>query len=516
MKSKTYIIRLILFLLVATFFISCEHGERKITIGFSQCTGGEWREQMNQEILSESRFYDNVEVNIKNASGDIEQQIKDIQSLISEGVDLLIISPLEDSTLIDTFNNLNFHNIPVLLIDRKISSNKYVAFVGASNWDVGVKAAKYIVDLRKETPTKVFQIKGYDKSTATFEREAGFVNTLNAYDNFDIYTVIAGKDLDGKKVEQTTQILQDNLQKLKEADVIYAFNDAMALAAYGVLKKNNVQRMPVIIGIDGMLGYNKGINSVKEGMITASIVYPTGGRKAIDVGMKIINKISVPKENQLSTILIDNNNVSAYYEQGLNIIELQQKIELLQQKYQKNKEYVQWIIFLSWGLAAVVILLLFSNIYTYRKKKEILAAKRELDFLDDEESTTSRDNSDSDKLFKEKIMAYTEQHYMEYDCDLSILMDELSVSRLVFYKNFKQQFNDTPNNYLKKYRLEKSKELILLNQYTYAEIGYKVGFSSPAYFTKCFKDEYDQTPSQYFEKKKNKNRLKERPSKNGG
>lgn len=72
-------------------------------------------------------------------------------------VDLLIISPLEDSTLIDTFNNLDFHNIPVLLIDRKISSNKYVAFVGASNWDVGVSAAKYVMELRADMPTKIFK-----------------------------------------------------------------------------------------------------------------------------------------------------------------------------------------------------------------------------------------------------------------------------------------------------------------------------------------------------------------------
>lgn len=508
MKNNTYIAWLVYLLLVSSFLSSCEYNEQKIRIGFSQCTGGEWREQMNQEILSEACFYDNVEVYIKNASGNIEQQIKDIQSLIAKKVDLLIISPLEDSTLIDTFNNLDFHNIPVLLIDRKISSNKYVAFVGASNWDVGVSAAKYVMELRADMPTKILQIRGYDKSTATYEREAGFVNTLRPYANFDIYTIVAGKDLDGKKVEQTTQILQDNLPRLKEADIIYAFNDAMALAAYGILKKADIQHMPIIIGIDGMLGYNKGINSVKEGIITASIVYPTGGRKAIDVGMKIINRISVPKENQLSTILIDKSNVSAYYEQGLNIIELQQKIELLQQKYQKNKENFQWIVFISWTLSIIVIILLIWHIYIYRRKQNEPETKLGMEVVEDEEGIILKNNSDTDRLFKEKIISYTDEHYMEYECDLSVLIDELSVSRIVFYKKFKQLFNDTPNNYLKKYRLEKSKELILLNQYTYAEIGYKVGFTSPAYYTKCFKDEYDQTPSQYFEKKSRKNTFK--------
>ena len=96
MKNNTYIAWLVYLLLVSSFLSSCEYNEQKIRIGFSQCTGGEWREQMNQEILSEACFYDNVEVYIKNASGNIEQQIKDIQSLIAKKVDLLIISPLED------------------------------------------------------------------------------------------------------------------------------------------------------------------------------------------------------------------------------------------------------------------------------------------------------------------------------------------------------------------------------------------------------------------------------------
>ena len=192
----------------------------------------------------------------------------------------------------------------------------------------------------------------------------------------------------------------------------------------------------------------------------------------------------------------------------MNIIELQQKIELLQQKYQKNKENFQWIIFISWTLSIIVITLLIWHIYIYRRKQNELETKLGMEVVEDEEGIILKNNSDTDRLFKEKIISYTDEHYMEYECDLSVLIDELSVSRIVFYKKFKQLFNDTPNNYLKKYRLEKSKELILLNQYTYAEIGYKVGFTSPAYYTKCFKDEYDQTPSQYFEKKSRKNTFK--------
>ena len=46
-------------------------------------------------------------------------------------------------------------------------------------------------------------------------------------------------------------------------------------------------------------------------------------------------------------------------------------------------------------------------------------------------------------------------------------------------------------------RLECSRELLRTTELTIAEIGYKVGFSSPAYFSKCFKDQYNMTPNEF-------------------
>lgn len=499
--AKIYSIRWFLLVLLCGSLTACGGGKKKIRIGFSQCTGGEWREQMNQEVLSEAGFYENVDISIRNASGNIEQQIDDIQFFIQDQVDLLIVSPLEDSALIETFTNLDFHNIPVLLVDRKLSSNKYVSFVGASNWEVGTKAAGYVKKLRGEKPTHILHIKGHDKSTATSEREAAFVNALYPLKNMQVSTLVSGDDVGGKNVESTKHILEDKLDILKTIDVIYAFNDAIAITAYEVLRKEQVQPMPVIIGVDGLLGYNKGIYAVKEGILTASIVYPTGGRKVIDVGMKIVNHVSVPKENLLPTFLIDKQNVSVYYNQGLDITELQQKINFLLQEKKADKQRL-WFCLYGGILGVVLLSAVCVMLLGKLKKKKIAVSDKPADSEKPNMEAATDEESD---IFEKKVLAYVKAHYMEYDCDLNVLMDELRLSRVHFYKKFKLKFGDTPNNFLKKYRLEKSKGLIVLNKYTYAEIGYQVGFSSPAYFTKCFKEEYSLTPSQYFEKKTKKN-----------
>ncbi|WP_455997156.1 AraC family transcriptional regulator [Phocaeicola barnesiae] len=500
MKNMKYI-KWMFLLISLQMIVACNIFEDKnIRIGFSQCTGGEWREQMNKEILSEAKFYDNVDIIIKNASGDIQQQIDDIKYLVSENVDLLIISPLEDSILIDEFNNLDFQNIPVLLVDRKISSNKYVSYVGASNWDIGVKAANYVLMKRGDQKTNIIHIKGYDKSTATLERESGFINTLRGNPNMLVSTIVSGQDLGGKNIESTVNILKQKISVLKTADVIYAYNDAIAIAVYDILKNAGIDEIPMIIGVDGMFGYMKGINAVKDGMLTASIVYPTGGAKVIDVGMKIINHISVPKENLLPSILVDCNNVRSYYLQGQDIMELNQKINLLQDEKNRFKnKYFQFktSFYVSIGILVILIGIGIYLFWTVKKK----SASREWDFLEYEQLNLD----DKGENFEELVLGYIQENYMNYDCELTSLIDKLAMSRIAFYRQFKLNFKDTPNNYLKQYRLNKAKELILENKYTYAEIGYKVGFSSPAYFTKCFKEEFNLTPSQYFEKKNKKN-----------
>lgn len=498
--TKIYLIGWILFACMCGSLISCGQGKKKIRIGFSQCTGGEWREQMNQEILSEAGFYENVEVTIKNAEGNIGRQIDDIQFFIKDQVDLLIVSPLEDSALIETFNNLDFHTIPVLLVDRKVSSNKYISFVGASNWEVGAKAAAYVQEMRGEGQTHILHIKGHDKSTATLEREAAFVNVLSPLKHMHISTLVSGDDVGGKNVESTKHILEDNLELLKTADVIYAFNDAIAITAYEVLRKEQVQDMPAILGVDGLLGYNKGIYAVREGILTASIVYPTGGRKIMEAGMKIVNHVSVPKEILLPTFLIDKHNVSVYYNQGLDVTELQQKINFLLQEKKADQWRLRRYVYAAVG--GFVLLLLVGGVLLLKAPK----GKRVVPHpaLEKEEPSPEGMADEELEAFEKKVLTYIKAHYMEYECDLNALMEELGLSRVHFYRKFKLKFQDTPNNYLKKYRLEKAKGLILSNKYTYAEVGYQVGFSSPAYFTKCFKEEYNLTPSQYFDKKTKK------------
>ena len=76
------------------------------------------------------------------------------------------------------------------------------------------------------------------------------------------------------------------------------------------------------------------------------------------------------------------------------------------------------------------------------------------------------------------------------------LAGELLLSRSKLYRKIKALTGDTANEFIRKIRLEKAKQLIETTEYTISEVCYKVGFSSPSYFTKCFKDYFGFLPTE--------------------
>ena len=82
-------------LVLSVFVISCTDEEPVFRIGVSQCSGDEWRQQLNSELKREILFYPGTTVEIVDASDDNAKQISDIERFIQEEVDLLVVAPNE-------------------------------------------------------------------------------------------------------------------------------------------------------------------------------------------------------------------------------------------------------------------------------------------------------------------------------------------------------------------------------------------------------------------------------------
>lgn len=80
--------------------------------------------------------------------------------------------------------------------------------------------------------------------------------------------------------------------------------------------------------------------------------------------------------------------------------------------------------------------------------------------------------------------------------NVDTLASMMGLGRSQFYRKIKALTNCSPVELLRRMRLQRARKLLTTTDRTVGEIAYEVGFSTPAYFTKCYRDEFGQTPSE--------------------
>lgn len=364
--------KICIFLFIILTVLSCTSRKGKVfTIGFSQCIGDDaWRKQMINEMKIEASFYDNVNLIVEDAKGNSELQVKQIQGLLNKKVDLLIISPNESKPITAIAQKAYKQGIPTILIDRKIDSDEYSVFIGADNYAIGKFAAIFLGNSTHEK-MNVLEVWGLEGSSPARERHKGFIDNISHFPNFNLTGKVSGRWLKGDAFEQVK-----SFKHLDQIQVIFAHNDEMALGAYEACKrlKMNTKNM-TFLGVDALQGNKGGIQAVINHKLTATMLYPTGGGKAIQVALQILEHKDFKKEYLLNTALVDSLNAQILQLQSVQIndylgkIENQQfKLKSLDNKYNNQQTLLYFTIILM-GLAFFLAIMLF---FAYNHTKRIL------------------------------------------------------------------------------------------------------------------------------------------------
>lgn len=102
-----------------------------------------------------------------------------------------------------------------------------------------------------------------------------------------------------------------------------------------------------------------------------------------------------------------------------------------------------------------------------------------------------------DDAFLRKFAEQIEVVYADPEYNVEKLSETLGLSRGHLHRKIKELTGTAPVEFLRTYRLNKATQLLRQNAYTVSEVAYRTGFSSPAYFSKCFKAVYGVTPTEY-------------------
>ena len=309
---------------------ACSSGSHyRITV--LQCSVGNWRYKLNNELLAAQHLYDqDVEVEILNCHDQSDVQVRQIDSLLNEDVDLLVVAPNEYAEVAPALRRAKERGKPVILFDRKADTDDYTAFIGGDNEDVGRLAANYAVQLVKEGGgNNVLEITALQSTSPSRDRHKGFEETISQHPEVDYQCIFSNWD-----DHRTDTIVRQALQSDHRPDIIFCHSDFMARGASWAVKDAGLEGQVKIIGVDGLPGPGEGIEGVEQGWLAATCVYPTQGERIVKLALDILEGKPYERNNFLQSMVITPVNVgmvalysSQLQRQSENLVTIQDRLE---------------------------------------------------------------------------------------------------------------------------------------------------------------------------------------------
>ncbi len=310
---------------------ACSRSGRRYVIAISQCSEDVWREKLNQELRIAALYYNNVELRISSAKDDVKLQTQQIDKFVQDDVDLLIVAPglVSISPAIDRAYE---KGIPVIIFDRRTHSDKYTAFIGADNQEIGRQMGGFLAGC-KGAHKQVLEICGLETSSPAMERQAGFDSVASPHPDIDIAT-----HLSADWTEQGAYRAVDSLLSTHHPtyNYVFAHNDRMAMGARRAFIKHGVDLHSVqFLGVDAMPQRNGGMQLVKDGTLLASSIYPTRGDEVMRLAMHILEGKPYKRDNQLSSALVTKDNASVLLMQNDETMRQQDRLSALSNRVDK-------------------------------------------------------------------------------------------------------------------------------------------------------------------------------------
>ena len=371
MARNSYLCYILLLLLtVALGATSC--GESKTIeyhIGVSQCSDDAWRTKLNEEMRRELLFYPGVTLEVRSADDDNNRQAGDIDYFIARGVDLLIVSPNRADSLTPAVSKAYDAGIPVIVADRKVTGDKYTAFVGGDNLEVGKLQGEY---LQRVLPQggKVLEVMGLIGSTPQELRHQGLLESLSGTGGRYQFVQCMG----AWKRDRGEAEVQKVLAQHPDIKVILAQNDQMAIGASRAVRSLNPGHKVFIMGVDGLTGANNGIEAIRNGTIDVSATYITGGDLIVQTAMKILRGEPFERDVVLPTSLIDMDaatSIDNVYREVDHQIETVKMLQARADSYWQQLDLERTLMYALLAFLAMALLFLLFYYSNYRQKRRL-------------------------------------------------------------------------------------------------------------------------------------------------
>lgn len=309
------LLTLSLCVLAGTFAQAPLVAKKPFFAGFAQDTLNQpWRNYQAVCVERELKKVAGVKVIITDGTGKAEKQISNVEDMIARGLDILLISPAQEGALTPIVSQVYKSGIPVVLVDRGITSQDYTCFVKGDNVKTGAMAADYIaaqMTAKYGSPKgNLVVIEGVPGSTTSVERDKGLKTRLaQAYPNIKI---LASQPADYRR-DKAMQVMEDFLQTFPKIDAVFTYADESTMGAIFAIE-NAKRRSEMIIG--SVNATTEAIKAIMDGRMDFSVLYSNCAAKGVEMAVRIMNGETVPKVIVVDPVNVTKENAKSYYKEG--------------------------------------------------------------------------------------------------------------------------------------------------------------------------------------------------------
>lgn len=256
-----------------------------------------------KEGAEETAEEERIDLVVTDSQGDPGKQMSDVENLLQQGIDLLILNPVDSDAAGQAALLANDQNVPVITVDRQASEGDIVTHVGFDALKSGGIAATYLEEALVGEG-KVVEIQGILGTNVGQDRSKGFNDHMEGVAGIEI---VASQSANFDRGEALS-VMEDILQANKEIDAVYAANDEMVMGALSAIDSANRLDEITIIGTDAI---EPAMDAIREGRLDATIAEPPFflGREAVLAAIKTLNGEEVDDKITLENTLVTEDNI---------------------------------------------------------------------------------------------------------------------------------------------------------------------------------------------------------------
>ncbi|RKD33181.1 sugar ABC transporter substrate-binding protein [Thermohalobacter berrensis] len=308
MKMKKVLTVLMVFMLVISLFTGCSQqtsgGSKKIKVGLSLPTQREERWVRDKETMEKVAAEKGIELVVKVADADMEEQITQVESLLAQGIDVLILAPHDAAAAATLVEKAKKEGIPVISYDRLITNtDKLDVYLSFDNVRVGELQGKFITEKVPEGNYIILSGAPTDNNAKLFKK--GAMKYIQPLIDEGKINVIAEQAVENWVPENALKIVEAALSaNNNEVDAILAPNDGTAGAAIQALAAQGLAGKVPITGQDAEKAAAK---RILEGTQSMTIFKDTRdlGKEAIDIAIKLAKGEKIETNGKVDNGKID-------------------------------------------------------------------------------------------------------------------------------------------------------------------------------------------------------------------